>query len=119
VQNIFRKMRERKVDAGLDRVMIDQLTIGAEMADEIWEIIRFCSETAGAIRRAVDALELSTLTHHALELAQKFNSFYHKFPILNEKDPQERQRRAACAEVFRQTMHLALGLMGIPVPDRM
>jgi len=119
VQNIFRKLAERKVDAGLDRGMIDQLTIGSEMADEIWEIIRFCSETAGAIRRAVDSLELSTLTHHALELAQKFNSFYHKFPILNEKDPQERQRRAACAEVFRQTMQLALGLMGIPVPDRM
>jgi arginyl-tRNA synthetase len=77
------------------------------------------AETPAAVGRAVDALELSILTHHLLELAQRFNSFYHKFPILNEKDPAERQRRAACAEVFRQTMHRSLSLIGVPVPARM
>jgi arginyl-tRNA synthetase len=54
-----------------------------------------------------------------LELCQKFNSFYHKYPILNESDPIERQRRAICAEVFRRTMVGAMDLLGIPVPRRM
>ena len=72
-----------------------------------------------AIRRGVDSLELSVVTQYLLELAQKFNSFYHKYPILNEKDPIERQRRAACAEVFRRTMVGAMDLLGIPVPQRM
>jgi arginyl-tRNA synthetase len=72
-----------------------------------------------SVRRAVDALELSTITHDLFELAQKFNSFYHKYPILNEKDDSERQRRAVCAEVFRLTMVRCLELLGIPVPERM
>ncbi|HUF17922.1 MAG TPA: arginine--tRNA ligase [Thermoanaerobaculia bacterium] len=118
-ENIFRRMKERGVDPMVDDASIDQLTIGGEMADEMWEIVRMSAETPGAVRRAVDALELSILTHHLLELAQRFNSFYHKFPILNETDPAERQRRAACAEVFRQTMHRALSLIGVPVPARM
>lgn len=118
-ENIFRKMKERGVDARLDSASIDHLTINGEMADDMWEIVRFCAETAGAIQRAVDSLELSILTHHALELAQKFNSFYHKFPIMNEQDPDERQRRAATADAFRQTMHMVLGLLGVPIPQRM
>ena len=59
------------------------------------------------------------LTQYLLDLAQKFNSFYHKYPIMNEKDAAERQRRAVCAEVFRLTMVRALALLGIPVPARM
>jgi arginyl-tRNA synthetase len=85
----------------------------------MWELVRLSAELPGAIRRAVDSLELSVVTQYLLELAQKFNSFYHKYPILNEKDPVERQRRAACAEVFRRTMVGAMDLLGIPVPQRM
>ncbi|HVT03969.1 MAG TPA: arginine--tRNA ligase [Thermoanaerobaculia bacterium] len=118
-ENIFRKMRERGVDTMLDEAALDRMSLGGEIVDDMWEIVRLSAQTGGVVRRAVDSLELSTLTHHALELAQKFNSFYHKFPILNEKDPDERQRRAACAEVFRQTMRHILGLLGVPIPARM
>lgn len=117
--NIFRKLKERSVDALLDSASVDRLAVSGEMNDEIWEIVRLSAETPGTIRRAVDGLELSILTHHALELAQKFNSFYHKFPILNEPDPAQRQQRAACAEVFRQTMRVIFDLLGIGVPARM
>jgi arginyl-tRNA synthetase len=119
VQNIFRKMSERGVDAHLDEASLDRLSIGKALDDEQWEIVRLCAELPSAIRRAVDALELSIITHDLLELAQKFNSFYHKYPILPEKDPDERQRRAACAEIFRRTMTKGLELLGIPVPERM
>ncbi|MGH9457182.1 MAG: arginine--tRNA ligase [Thermoanaerobaculia bacterium] len=119
VENIFRKMADRGVDAHLDEASIDELTIGGEIPDDMWEIVRGSAETASVVRRAVESLELAMITHHAFELAQKFNSFYHKYPILNESDVRERQKRAACADVFRQTMHGILGLLGIPVPERM
>ncbi len=112
-------MADRGVDARLDRDAIDELAALEGIPDDMWEIVRSCAETTAVVRRAVDALELSTLTHHAFDLAQKFNSFYHKYPILNEADPAERQKRAACAEVFRQTMRQILALLGIPVPERM
>jgi arginyl-tRNA synthetase len=119
VKNIFRKMAERGVDARLDDVSLDALTLREGITDEMWELVRLSAELPAAIRRAVDALELSIVTHYLLDLAQKFNSFYHKYPILNEKDEAERQRRAVCAEVFRLTMVAALELLGIPVPERM
>ncbi len=119
VENIFRKMAERGVDARLDDASLDELTITEGLTDEMWELVRLSAELPAAIRRATEALELSIITHDLFVLAQKFNSFYHKYPILNEKDPAERQRRAVCAEIFRQTMTATLGLLGIPVPERM
>jgi arginyl-tRNA synthetase len=119
VENIFRKMVERGVEAKLDATSLDALTLNEGLTDEMWELVRLSAELPSAIRRATDALELSIITHDLFVLAQKFNSFYHKYPILNEKDPAERQRRAICADVFRQTMRATLGLLGIPVPERM
>ena len=119
VQNIFRKMKERGVDPMLSETAVDNLTLNQGLTDEMWELVRLSAELPAAIRRGVDGLEMSVITQYLLDLAQKFNSFYHKYPILNEKDDAERQRRAVCAEVFRKTMVGALDLLGIPVPSRM
>jgi arginyl-tRNA synthetase len=119
VQNIFRKMAERGVDAKLDDASLDALTLTSGLTDEMWDLVRRSAELTTSVQRAVDALELSILTHDLFELAQRFNSFYHKYPILNEKDDAERQRRAVCAEVFRRTMMASLAMLGIPVPERM
>lgn len=119
VQNIFRKMKERGVDPRIEEPAVDDLTLTQGLTDEMWELVKLSAELPGAIRRAVDSLEMSVVTQYLLDMAQKFNSFYHKYPIMNEKDPAERQRRAVCAEVFRLTMVRALALLGIPVPERM
>ncbi len=119
VNNIFNKMRDRGVDPMIDEASIDRLTLTENITDEMWELVRLSADLPSQVRRAVDSLELSVLTHALLEIAQKFNSFYHKYPILNERNDDERQRRAACAEVFRRTMVAALDLLGVPVPARM
>jgi len=119
VKNIFRKMKERRVDPMIDERELDRLTLNEGITDEMWELVRLSADLPSSIRRAVDSLELSVITHDLLTLAQKFNSFYHRFPIMNEKDDAERQRRAVCAEIFRKTMAGALDLLGIPVPERM
>src|SRR4029077_15160263 len=102
------------VDALLDDTSLDALTLREGITDEMWELVRRRAEMPPPARRAADALELSTITHDLFELAQKFNSFYHKYPILNEKDDAERQRRAVCAEVFRRTMRSGLELVALP-----
>ena len=119
VENIFRKMKERGVDAKLDEDSLNALTLNEGLNDEMWELVRRSADLAAAVERAVESLELSVITHELFELSQKFNSFYHKYPIMNEKDDAERQRRAVCAEVFRRTMKAALDLLAIPVPERM
>ena len=119
VNNIFNKMRERGVDPMIDDASLDRLMITEGISDDMWELVRLSAELPSQVRRAVDSLELSVVTHALLDLAQRFNSFYHKYPIMNETDANERQRRAVCAEVFRRTMVAALELLGIPVPPRM
>jgi arginyl-tRNA synthetase len=119
VNSIFRKMKERGIEAKIDDASLDALTLTEGLTDEMWDLVRRSAELSSAVARAVEALELSILTHDLFELAQRFNSFWHKYPILNEKYEAERQRRAVCAEVFRRTMAAALALLGIPVPERM
>lgn len=116
--NIFRKMAERGVQVDLGEHAIDLLASG-DVPDEIWDLIRAIADTPQVVGRAVDSLELSMVTRHALELAQKFNHFYHRFPVLSEEDPDERTRRAACADLFRRSMREIFDLIGLEVPDRM
>jgi arginyl-tRNA synthetase len=119
VENIFRKLAERGIEVSLEPAAVDTLTIGSDLPDDMWEIVRASAETSLVVSRAVETLEFATITRHAFELAQKFNSFYHKYPIANEADPAERQRRAICADIFRRTMRETLALLGIDVPAKM
>jgi len=118
-KSIFRKMAEEGIDAMIGDDAVDRLTLSEGITDDMWELVRMSASLPASIQRAVDGLELSIITHDLLELAQTFNSFYHKYPIKNEKDDAERQRRAVCAEIFRRTMVAGLELLGIAVPERM
>ena len=59
------------------------------------------------------------LAKYAFALAQAFNGFYHKAPILNEERADVRRWRAAGIAYFRAQLTAALDLMGIAVPARM
>jgi arginyl-tRNA synthetase len=56
---------------------------------------------------------------YAFGLAQAFNAFYHRFPILAEERTDVKRWRAAAAAYFRRQMTHALDLMGCGVPQRM
>jgi arginyl-tRNA synthetase len=67
----------------------------------------------------VRSLEFSVLAKYAFGLAQLFNAFYHRYPILNEEDRARKHWRAAGVSYFRNQLTRALDLMGIEVPRRM
>ncbi|MGH9146425.1 MAG: DALR anticodon-binding domain-containing protein, partial [Vicinamibacterales bacterium] len=67
----------------------------------------------------VRTLEFSVLAKYAFGLAQSFNAFYHRYPILNEERPDDRRWRAAGVSYFRRQLTRTLDLMGIAVPPRM
>ena len=71
------------------------------------------------VDQTIRALEFSVLAKYAFGLAQLFNAFYHRYPILNEEDPARRRWRAAGVAQFRNQMTRVLDLMGIEVPTRM
>jgi arginyl-tRNA synthetase len=110
--NIFRKLAERGVGAG-------EVPADAKWEDDLWAILLDAASTAEVVERAVDSLELSTLARHAFGLAQAFNHFYHRHPIVSEADEALRNRRIAVARTFEREMSRLLDLLGIPEPARM
>jgi arginyl-tRNA synthetase len=52
-------------------------------------------------------------------LAQLFNTFYHRYPILSEEDEARKKFLLATAAVVRRELIRALGVMGITVPPVM
>jgi arginyl-tRNA synthetase len=71
------------------------------------------------VEQAVRTLEPATLAKYTFSLAQAFNGFYHRYPILNEEQPDLRRWRAAVVALVRRQLTTALDLMGCQVPSRM
>ncbi|MFP5379149.1 MAG: arginine--tRNA ligase, partial [Vicinamibacteria bacterium] len=122
--NIFRKLEARDgISAGDVTEAIAQLDptplTEGEDADVLWDLVLTCARLDEVVENAVRALEPSVLAKYAFGLAQSFNGFYHRFPILNEEHRTLRLWRAAAASYFRQQVTHALELMGGTVPDRM
>lgn len=122
--NIFAKLQARDrideagVAARLAALPTDSLASG-EDADALWDLVLACGRLDEVVDGAVRALEPSVLAKYAFGLAQAFNGFYHRFPILSEEREDVRLWRAAAASYFRQQMTRALDLMGAVVPGRM
>ena len=123
-QNIFAKLRERD---GLDEAaVLSQIgDVGAaELAGEggshdLWALILEASRLDEIVEQVVRTLEFSVLAKYAFGLAQMFNGFYHRYPILNEEQADARLWRAAGVAYVRVQLTRALDLMGIAVPPRM
>jgi arginyl-tRNA synthetase len=113
-QNIFRKLVERRIE-----VPEGPPEGRGPWEDDLWTIVLDAASSTEVAQRAVESLELSTLARHAFGLAQAFNHFYHRHPIVNEADPAVRHRRLAVARIFRREMSRLLDLLGIPEPERM
>ena len=71
------------------------------------------------VEQVIRSLEFSVLAKYAFSLAQAFNAFYHRYPILNEERPDRKRWRAAGVVYVRTQLARALDLMGIEVPSRM
>ena len=113
-ENLFRKMAEKGLEMPSAAALQDE-----GWDDELWAIALDAASTADAAERAVETLELATLARHAFNLAQEFNHFYHRQPIVQEADDAVRNRRIAIARIFQEEMVRLLDLLGIPRPGRM
>jgi arginyl-tRNA synthetase len=128
--NIFQKLREREgltESAVLDTLPSTAATeltaglAGSNGAEEnaLWALVLEASRLDEIVEQVVRTLEFSALAKHAFTVAQTFNAFYHRYPILNEESAEKKRWRAAAVAYFRAQLTRALDLMGIEVPSRM
>ena len=90
-----------------------------ESADEIWELWLSAAKTAYIVDQCIATTEPAYLAKHAFQLAQLFNTFYHRHPILSEPDERRKQFLLATVAVVRRELIRTLEVMGITVPPVM
>jgi arginyl-tRNA synthetase len=122
--NIFQKMKEREgadeaaVIAALPSTPAEVLIAGAE-GDDLWGLVLEAARLDEMADQALRSNEVAVVAKYAFGLAQAFNAFYHRYPILNEERTDVKRWRAAVVSYFRMQITQALDLMGCAVPSRM
>ena len=110
IRSIFRR-------AGLDPDKVTSslhLAEGAERALAL-TALGFGAAVCGAGRRA----EPHVLAAFLFDVASTFTTFYETCPVLNAPSPELRDSRLALCALALRILTTGLGLLGIPVPDRM
>lgn len=122
--NIFQKLQDREgltqeaVLATLSETPVAALN-GEDGDHELWSLVLESSRLDEVVEQVLRSMEFSVLAKYAFGLAQLFNGFYHKAPILNEERPDLRRWRAAAVIYFHQQLSRTLDVMGIAAPPRM
>jgi arginyl-tRNA synthetase len=125
INSIFRKLEERDgFGAEALRDLLAKggpstaLLSGAEAGD-FWDLVLFASGLEEEVVHSVESLEFSHLAKYGFNLCQRFNAYYHKYPVLNESDRGLKDLRILILHRVRRVLAGALDLMGIPRPARM
>jgi len=122
-RNILAKLESRFGEEAADATRLAEFarfdSLDPETATDHWNLLLLLSRVDAVVRQAVESLELSALAKHAYVLAQTFNSFYHRYPVLREQDDAARAIRTAIVRLYLDGMIELLGLMGIDCPLRM
>src|SRR5206468_2945591 len=124
--NILHKLQDREgvseadVLRSLDNLPADEITGESDdPTHDLWAVVFEAARLDEVVDSVVRSLEFSGLAKYTFGLAQTFNAFYHRYPILNEERADRKRWRAASVAYVRAQLTRALDLMGIEVPGRM
>ncbi|MGD0823099.1 MAG: arginine--tRNA ligase [Terriglobales bacterium] len=93
--------------------------LAGENANDIWELWLAAAKTSYVVSQCIATTEPAYLAKHSFQLAQLFNTFYHRYPILSEADEGRKKFLLATAAVARRELIRVLAAMGITVPPVM
>jgi arginyl-tRNA synthetase len=95
--------------------------LSGEEGDEVWSLLLLMSRTEEVAEQAIRAEDVALVAKHAFAVAQAFHSYYQKprYSVLYAETEDLRAARTLVVDAFVRQMEVLLGLLGIPVPDRM
>jgi arginyl-tRNA synthetase len=102
----------RKANQG---VSTKELTYGLNEEKEILKLLNKYKET---IVKTAKTYKPHHIANYLITLAQAFNEFYHKCPVITEKTSIMKSR-LLLVDCVRQTLKNGLGLLGIRAPEEM
>jgi arginyl-tRNA synthetase len=83
------------------------------------ELIFALSQYPNRVAAAANEFAPSVISLYAFELAKTYNQFYAEVSIFSDPNPEAVKFRIALSKVVSETIHHALELLGIEVPERM
>jgi arginyl-tRNA synthetase len=124
-RSIFAKLEAEghRVEALLARARA--LDLGAflsgEEGDEAWSLLLLMARTDEVVEQAIRAEDVALAAKHAFAVAQAFHSWYQKpkYSVLHAETEDLRAGRTLVVDAFVRQVEILLGLLGIPVPERM
>ena len=82
------------------------------------DVVRLIEQFPDILKSAVNRSEPSMVTRFSVDLAQAFNKFYYENKVMVD-DPAVRAARLQLTDAVRQTLKVALYLIGVEAPTRM
>ncbi len=110
IMSIYRKYGKEVPPLEADRL---------EVNDAEWELLLNLSFFGDAIQKTLNETNSSVLANYALDVAKKFNSFYHECPVLQADNEHTIALRLNLCLATHQIIKTALSLLGIEAPERM
>ena len=110
-------MLRKAAEAGI--AIPAQLPTGIELSEKEEGLIQMVADFAAVVRQAGEDYSPSIIANYTYDLVKEYNQFYHDFSILREADEAVKVFRLTLSENVAKVVRLAMGLLGIEVPDRM
>jgi arginyl-tRNA synthetase len=110
IRSIFRR-------AGIDETAITDPIVVTEKAER--ELALKLLGFGSAVTSVIATAEPHRLCAYVFELASLFTTFYEQCPVLKADDEETRRSRLALCAATLRVVSGALGLLGVPIPERM
>ncbi len=110
--SILRKAKEHKMSV-TTKIPFDLLNLSEEQ-----NLIKLLLAYPKIIEEVERTEKPHHLAQHLVKIAQSFNEFYHKCPVISE-DARQMKARILLVDSSRQVIENGLGLLGIQAPEEM
>jgi len=117
INSILKKLGDYQEKKGLRK--LSSSVLEEKEYEVFYEILLELSLLELQIELAISNHELSTIANYTYSLCQKFNHFYHLFPIISEKNPVLKNLRLNLILLVKGKLEKLLHIMGIPIPEKM
>ncbi len=87
--------------------------------EERAELVKLLAVYPHVFAKAADELRPEILAQHLLRIADVFNRWYPKDPVIHESDEGARAFKLALVYAVRAALRSGLELLGVPAPERM
>lgn len=98
-----------------------QLPEGGALALSSYEtaLVQHLLDYPSVVQEAAESYSPARIANYTYDLVKGYNQFYHECSVLREEDEALRSMRLQLSKTVAETIHRAMGLLGIALPERM